>query len=103
MDTTFTLSLLNHQLKVYLDDPTHWAEGGMGRASLLDLTLRINRTIPHDLQCSTLIHEILHILSYFFELELEEVHINALTAGIFSFIRDNPSVIEDLLKKEVSE
>jgi len=96
----YTLKLLSHEIQVVIEDPGDWAEGSMGRANLMQQKVHINSSMPKDARDSTLIHELVHLISDMNSLELTEIHVDVISTGFFSFLRDNSELVYSLLEPE---
>lgn len=92
----FNIRLLSHDFRVIVESPTHWSEGGMGRASLKDQTIRLNDILPNDTRHSTLLHEVIHLISDLTSVELSEVQVDVVAQGMFTLMKDNPQVVADI-------
>jgi hypothetical protein len=98
-ESEFNIRLLEHNFRVLVESPTQWAEGGMGRASLMDQTIRLNDRMPSDARASTLLHELMHLVSEIFSLGLTETQVDALGLSVLSLIRNNTELIRDLAEQ----
>jgi len=92
-ENEFTVRLLSHDFRVIVESPTHWSEGGMGRASLKEQTIRLNDILPPDTRHSTLLHEVIHLISDLTSIELTEVQVDVVAQGMFTFMKDNPKIM----------
>ncbi len=63
------------------------------------LEIKIDSTIPHQNQQSTLLHEILEQISYRYELCLEHSKITVLETALFQVMQDNPEAMKFIMKK----
>lgn len=95
-ENEFTIRLFSHEIRVIVESPAHWSEGGMGRASLIDQTIRLNDALPNDTRHSTLLHEVIHLISDLTGVELSEVQVDAVTQGMFTLLKDNPELVADI-------
>ena len=93
-----TFKLLSHNITLKINDPSTWAESGMGRCYLPKLEILINKEMSPDIQGSTLIHELMHMIADMHSIEINEQQIDALTLGIYSFIKENPKMIDNIIK-----
>ena len=97
-ESEFNIRLLAHDIRVIVESPAHWSEGGLGRASLKDQTIRLNEAMLKDVRYSTLLHEIVHLISDLNTIELTEVQVDVVAMGLFTLIKDNPKLIADMSK-----
>ena len=95
-ENEFKIRLLSHEFRVIVESPTHWSEGGMGRASLKEQTIRLNDVLPNDTRHSTLLHEVIHLISDLTSIELTEVQVDVVAQGVFTLLKDNPEVVADI-------
>lgn len=91
------LNILEHQITVLFQDQTFWNTGSMGRASLKDSKIGINPTMTPEVQASTLLHEIIHIIADALSLEVKEPVIDGIAMGLFQVLRRNPELVPFLL------
>lgn len=87
--TSRSIVILGQTWKVKVRKKHPDLEGCMGRTDFSKNTIYISREIPELTQRSTLLHEILHILSYCLGVRLQENEIMRFEAGLFSTIHDN--------------
>jgi len=98
-ENNFDLHLFGHTIKVIVGDPSDWGENvDMGRSSIKNLTINVNKSMPNDIKCSTLLHEILHIVLDFQSMDLTEQQVDILTIGLFSLARDNIEILMHILE-----
>ena len=65
----------------------------------LEIKIRSSRHNPEH-QKSVLLHEIIEVLNYRLELDLEHNQITQLETGLFSVLQDNPSLVKLFKSKE---
>lgn len=58
-------------------------------------SITIDRTVPKQLQETTFIHEVIHQISFVYNLNFEEHTTALLEAGIYAFIKDNPAIFTE--------
>ena len=63
---------------------THW-----GRCYHDECKIVLNKTICKQKLEQTFLHEIIHIISLDYELELEEDEVTRLANGLYAFLKDN--------------
>lgn len=95
-ENEFTVRLLAHDFRVIVESPTHWSSGGMGRACLMEQTIRLNNIMPNDVRHSTLLHEIVHLISDLTSIELSEIQTDVIAQGLFTFMKDNHQLVADI-------
>jgi len=83
------IKILSKVYDIQFEDPGLWSSNGMGRCYVPDQVIRINSSMNIETQKSTLIHEILHVVSDCCGLDLTEQQINSLETGLYSVIKDN--------------
>ena len=72
----------------------------MVEAGLVDFErchIKINRSLNIHMQCDTLIHEVLHIIWYFYSLgskEKEERAVSCIATGLNSVFANNPKFLK---------
>ena len=80
-----------------LDDTLPLLREGLAGKCLRDkCEIRINTEHDHQAVQDTLLHEVLHSLSYAYDLELTESQVVRLTSGLTALMLDNPDFIEYL-------
>ena len=90
----------SHNVTLVISDPSCWASDALGRADIGALVVKINEKCADDMQKSTFIHELLHIICDMYSLELTEKDIDPISVGFFSFIRNNPELVKWIMKNE---
>lgn len=94
-----TIKILDHLIDVYIEDPKHWTHNRMGTADTKSATIRIREDMAIDIQCSTFLHELIHIICDFNSIELSEQVLDAMALGIFSFMKNNNNFLENFTQK----
>ena len=92
------IKLLSHNVTLNVNDPSTWVESGMGRCYLPKLEILINSNMAAEIQGSTLIHELMHMIADMHSVEITEQQIDAMSLGIYSFIKENPKMIDNIVK-----
>lgn len=85
----FKLKISSHDFNIILDSAGVWEPGGMGRAYVKTQTINIDKEMEVDAIKSTLLHEIIHVISDFNHLELTEEQTSGLAIGLYSVFKDN--------------
>lgn len=76
-------------------DDTLSEEGLMGRIQLLHGVIDLRPGMSHDMELTTLMHEVGH--GYLFHggmKEHDERHLDMLSSGFLTFVRDNPGILK---------
>ena len=94
---SFKMKILEHEIDVQFESPDIWAENGMGRCSFKKGALGVDHNMPHDVQCSIFMHELVHLIGEINSIELTEQTIDGVAIGLLSFIKNNPEFIIDNL------
>ena len=92
------IKLLSHSITLKINDPSTWAESGMGRCHLPKLEILINNSMPPDIQGSTLIHELIHMIADMNSVKITEQQVDTISLGVYSFIKENPKMIDSIIK-----
>lgn len=92
------IEILDHEIDVDVEAPDLWKEGTMGLAQLTASTIKVRSDMKPDLIQSTFLHEILHIIEQLGGLEVEHSTIDAFAIGLHSLFKNNPNVLEDIIK-----
>ena len=87
------IDIQGHACKVTFSDPGDWSSNGMGRANTETGELLINNQMGKDFKRSTLMHEILHIISSNNDLALTEQQVSVLGVALSQLINCNPDLI----------
>lgn len=79
----------SYTIGLWPDDATLGREGSVygGRMDHRKQQIPINATIPCDGRDEVVLHEIIHRVSAEFDLGLKESQVNALSSGIYGFLR----------------
>jgi hypothetical protein len=67
-----------------------------GQIKFLESEIRILHDLPHDLKQETVLHEVVHGIENFFDLDLEEEEVKQLARGLTMVFKDNPELLEYL-------
>ena len=94
-----TIKILSQKVEVKESNPQGWSDNGMGRGSTKDNLILINESMPNDAKLNTLLHEIIHMIAAMSAIELTETTISVLTNVLFSFIRENKQVVNEIIKE----
>jgi len=89
MSTQNKVQILDHSVTISFDSVSEWTPGGMGRADVKILKVNVSSDLHSDIQKSTLVHELLHIICDILSVELEENEIDAIALGVYSLIKNN--------------
>jgi len=95
-ETEFSVRVFSHDFKVIVGSPGGWSETSMGNSSVLEQKIQLNAAMPHDVRCSTLLHELVHAISDLMSAGLSEAQVDAVAVGMFTIIKDNPELIAEL-------
>ena len=93
------IKILDHEIDVEYCNPNIWAENGLGRCSAGLLKILVSNKAAKDIQDSTVLHEIIHMIFDLNSLEYHESTVDALALGINSLIKNNPELIKILQEK----
>lgn len=94
------IRLLEHDIEVYFDAPNAWSLDGVGRCDIKNGCIRIRASMPSDVVASTLLHEVVHMISDLLTIEQSEQSVDNMAIGILSFIRNNREFIEEFIYKD---
>lgn len=84
------IKLNNCSIDVITESPSDWAGGScMGQCNLRKGTIRISSEMPKDIQDSTFVHELVHMIANMGSVELDEMETDAMANGILSYLKDN--------------
>jgi hypothetical protein len=67
-----------------------------GQIRYLESVIRIQNEMPLDLKQETILHEVIHGIENFFDLDLEERQVKMLGRGLTMVFKDNPQLLEYL-------
>lgn len=103
MEHQITLQLLDHAYTLIETTSGDWTGVGMGQSSMFNGKIMIQSTMPHDMRNSTIIHEIVHQISDILDLGIGEREdtVSGIAVGVYSFIKNNPELIREMLNKEI--
>ena len=66
-------------------------DGLLGLANFNTREIFINNLYPKEQQEETLLHEIIHVVNYAYNVGLDEDAVDKLARGMYATIRENPS------------
>ena len=72
-----------------------------GMCDFLNLTIKIDETLNKELKKETLIHECVHALDNFMDIDLTEEQVVKLGKSITMFIIDNKELINKIYDKDI--
>lgn len=64
--------------------------GNSGLAHPAKLLIYVADDLPKDEVSDTQLHEVIHILDYMLDTELQESQVHRLATGLLAFFKDNP-------------
>jgi len=100
---SFKMKVLEHDIDVQFESPGMWAKDGMGRCDLKKGAIGVSNEMPHDVQCSIFMHELVHLIGEINSIELTEQSTDGLALGMVSFIKNNQQFIVDNLMIQCEE
>jgi hypothetical protein len=68
-----------------------------------DSTLYVKDTLPPQLKAAVLLHEIVHGIDEFNNLNLSEVQVRSFSSGLFALLRENRQLVDYILNPQQSE
>ena len=92
-----TIKILSQEVEVKESNPQEWSDNGMGRSSTKDNRILINKDMPDDAKTNTLLHEVIHMIANMNSIELNETAVSVLANGLFSFMRENKKVVNEII------
>lgn len=102
MSISVPFTILSHSGEVVFVDPKN-IEDKCGQCHQDELIVRIKEGMADDIAGTTLIHELIHVIEFLTHIELKEREIDCLALGLYSFLKENPHLVEWLLLKEEEE
>jgi hypothetical protein len=88
-----------HVYDINLVECVNKYEPRKGEIEYMKQVIRIDNSMPEDSKFGTLIHEIVHGIDYFMDMDLTEEQVTKLGNGFAMVLRDNPNLIE-LVREE---
>lgn len=88
-----TIDIQGHSCLISFESPGDWHTGAMGRANYVNGNILISSECGEDFKRSTLLHEIVHIISGMNDLELSETQVSVLGIALFDIIKSNPKLV----------
>ena len=90
MNIPSKVKILGHDYRIEFDDQLFAKENvGSGKACANVLIITLASNVPESRQAETFLHEIIEMLKYTMQIEINHDHLSALSEGLFSVIRDN--------------
>ena len=68
----------------------------MGESDSFEGTIRIRADLEASVHQATLLHEIIHMIDHYLDLQLTEEMVSGVAQGLFATIRDNPTFLEQI-------
>ena len=91
------IKLLEHKFNLCIEDPGLWVEDELGKCSLKNGKILLNKNLPKDVLSSTLLHEVTHMIADLNSIDLDEQVVDNLSLGYLSFIKNNRKLIEEMI------
>lgn len=102
-----TIRLLGHDInikrlkKIVIDNPEksddEFEFNYMGLADLEKGEIQLLKGRSKSLEQETMLHEVIHLISFMTESELTEQQVTTLSTCLYSFIQDNKDLIKEML------
>jgi len=70
-------------------------KGRSGYSNANNQSIVVDKDMPQQLKETTFIHEVLHQIDYVYNIELSHKQVYMLEAGIYAFIKNNPSILSN--------
>ena len=94
------LRICGQDVRVDFCVPGHWAYGAMGRSSIKDGVITINKDMRGDIRHATILHEILHFIADtngLMQSTLDQEHtISVLACSLHAFMRDHGALVKEI-------
>ena len=91
-----TIRLLDHEFGCEMVDTSHMPDNAMGRSSLQHGYIHIAMEMPLEIQQSTFLHELIHMIADINSIDINEQSIDNFALGILSFVKHNPEMVKKL-------
>jgi len=92
------IKILDHVIKVDIEDPGMWKQGVLGMASITTSGIKLSSDLEPDIKQSTFLHEVLHIIEQLNGLDVGHPAIDMLAVGLHSLFKNQPNILKDILK-----
>lgn len=87
------LKLLGKTVSVeFVDAIPNAPQGAVGLNNCNTLRILLLKDQADDSMKDTMLHEIIHMLDYEYQLGLKERHVHCLASGLYAVLKDNPQV-----------
>ena len=77
--------------------PSEDTTGDMGRWDWNTGEILLKANLPVETYSLTLLHEVLHVISDLYGLDLKESVVRVLEQGLGAWIQDNPAIVQDMI------
>lgn len=94
------IRILGANVKTLYDGLTLRREGRRGSSNGAHLEINIDPSYPEDALKETLCHEILEMLTYMCDIEMEHQTLSTLSCALFQVLNDNPKIFSIKMPKE---
>ena len=82
------IRVLGQDIPVFFDKNLNHGED-LGHFCPVSNSISLNKTAPHDVQMSTLLHEIIEVIVFKMEIKIEHRDISTLENVLFQVLREN--------------
>jgi hypothetical protein len=93
MPNKMELTMLSHKLLLTFEEQSPLHGDCLGIMSDLDqMRVSVLAGMPHDIQSSTVLHEVIHVIDKLFQLDLTETDVDCLAISMYSLLKENPAL-----------
>ncbi len=94
-----SLKILGKPFKVTFGNEAPLEDGDMGDCSTEGQAITIREGQPLENEQDSLLHEVIHAVSDYMEINLKEGQVTKLATGLLAVLKDNPKFVSYLRRK----
>lgn len=91
------MKICGQEIEIVESDPLGWSADGMGRASIRDARILINKNMNDETKRKTIFHEVIHIIEDDNALGLTETQVAVLALWLYVWMQDNKDFIKEAI------
>jgi hypothetical protein len=93
-------NILGHEYEVAEEEGMFFNTGNYGKHNYMKLLISYDPDISKSVKDECILHELIEAINYWVNVKLEHHQIAILSAALFSVLRNNPELTEELFKGE---
>lgn len=97
------MKLLDLEFAIVEENAVGWAPHVLGVADIIESRILLREGLQKDMRDQTLVHEVIHLIADITGVPLSEDQTRQMTAGVYSFMVNNPELMMDIIGEELCD